>query len=36
MLHFILPLTVSEILTFQIFDLQKIGQGHGVQLDTKY
>ena len=28
---FALALTVSEILTFQMFDLLKVGQGHGVQ-----
>ena len=30
-LYFVLALTVSEILTFQIFDLQKGGQDHGVE-----
>ena len=28
---FALALTVFEILTFQIFDLEKVRQGHGVQ-----
>ena len=28
---FTLALTIPEILTFQIFDLQKVGQGHEVQ-----
>ena len=27
---FLLALTISEILTFQMFDLLKLGQGHGV------
>ena len=30
-LAFSLALTVFEILTFEIFDLEKVGQGHGVQ-----
>ena len=30
-----LALTVSEIVTFKIFNLQKVGQGHGVQLSQK-
>ena len=29
---FVLALTVNEILTFEIFNLKKIGQGHGLQL----
>ena len=29
--HFSLALTVFEILIFEIFDLEKVGQGHGVQ-----
>ena len=29
---FALALTFSEMLTFQMFNLQKVGQGHGVQL----
>ena len=29
---FALALTVNEILTFEIFGLEKVGQGHGVQL----
>ena len=29
--HFALALTVSEILPFKIVDLEKVGQGHGVQ-----
>ena len=28
---FVLALTVSEILRFQLFDLQNLGQGHQVQ-----
>ena len=28
---FALALTISEILAFQIFDLEKLGQGQGVQ-----
>ena len=28
---FALALTVFEILTFEIFDLEKVGQSHGVQ-----
>ena len=28
---FALALTVSEILTFEIFELEKVDQGHGVQ-----
>ena len=29
--HFSLALIVFEILTFEIFDLEKVGQDHGVQ-----
>ena len=29
--HFTLALTVSEILMFQMFDLDKLGQGHREQ-----
>ena len=29
-----LPLTLPEKLTFQMFDLQKIGHGHGVQFSV--
>ena len=28
--HFVLALIVSDIVTFKDFDLQKVGQGHGV------
>ena len=31
MIHFVLALTVNEILTFEVFYLDK-GQGHGLQL----
>ena len=30
MAHFVLALAVSEILTFKIVDLDKVGQDHGV------
>ena len=29
---FALALTILEILQFKMFDLQKVGQGHGVQI----
>ena len=29
--HFSLAITVFEILTFEIVDLEKVGQGHGVR-----
>ena len=28
--HFVLALTIFEILTFEIYDLEKVGQGHVV------
>ena len=31
MTDFVISLTVSEILTFQISHLENVGQGHGVQ-----
>ena len=30
-MHFVTALTVSEILTFQICDLEKLGQSHELQ-----
>ena len=32
--HFALAYTVSEILNFEIVDLQKVCQGHGVQFSA--
>ena len=29
--YFALALTVPEILTFQIFEIRKVGQGHGIR-----
>ena len=31
-IYFELALTVSDILTFQMFELQKVGQGHGIYI----
>ena len=31
-MHFVLALIVSEILTFEMFALEKVGQRYGVQI----
>ena len=31
MLFFALALIISDILAFQMFDLPKVGQGHGIK-----